>query len=322
MDYSSLEKMLSKWEKGTRERSGNLTTNDHLPPEIKRKLLLENLSLINDLEFEEINFPTLCKELNSIEGMRVLSGLQKLKKEGNLTVYRAIRFPTLSRIWRTVSELGLSIPNYEQERILQLYGKRDYVAKRRRIQANPHFWTQPQERVVDGVPVFCLVNDALQIHRAYRSEKDRVLMIGIHIPYKLLRSGDISLFANTAIDLDYDNSERDFKITDFQERDGSFVIDYKALRVRGIDLHEMYFKGLPFDLEGHKLLGIEQRFFILDIYKLDSNDSRIRELSTEVLEEHEYFLHGIFGDQNVFGRQATRYLPFKCHEVRAKELVK
>ena len=89
--------------------------------------------------------------------------------------------------------------------------------------------------------------------------------------------------------------------------------------MRGIDLHEMYFNGFPFDLEGHKQLGIEQRFFLLDIYRVDSKDSRIRDLDTDVLKEHEYFLHGIFGDQNVFGRGVTRCLPFQCHEVRAKE---
>ncbi|MFC2136437.1 hypothetical protein ACFLTH_17620 [Bacteroidota bacterium] len=317
MDYSKLEEMLSKWEKSTREYSGNLTTNEYLPPEIKRKLLNENLGLVNELEYEEMLFPPLCQELDDIKGMDILSGLQKVEKEENLTVYRAIRFPTVYRTWKTVSELGLSMPNYEQERILQLYGEYDYVAKRNETKKDPNFWTQPQERVVNGVPVFCLVNDALQIHRAYRSERDRVLMVAIHVPKEVVKS--TSLVANTAIDLDYTNSERDFKIKDFKERDGSMFVDYRALRVRGIDLHEMYFNGLPFDLGGHKQLGIEQRFFLLDIYRIDPKDSRVKDLSSEVLKEHEYFLHGIFGDQNIFGRGVTRYLPFQCHEVRAKE---
>lgn len=119
--------------------------------------------------------------------------------------------------------------------------------------------------------------------------------------------------------MDYDNCERDFRINDFQKKDNSYAPDYKALRVRGIDLHEMYFKNLPFDLEGHKLLGIEQRFFLVDIYRIDLHNSRIRNLSIEVLKEHEYFLHGIFGDQNIFGRGVTRHLPFQCHEVRTKK---
>ena len=318
MNHSTLEEMFGRWEKSTQERCGNLTTNEYLPVEIKRKLLEENLHLVQELEFEKVSFPSLCKELNDIEGMGILSGLQKLKKEGNLTFYRAIRFPTVYRIWKTVSELGLSMPNYEQERILQLYGKTDYITKRREIKQDPNFWTQPQERVVDGVPVFCLVNDALQIHRAYRSERDRVLMTVIHFPYELITRENISLIANTAIDLDYDNTEKDFKITDFKENNGTFDIDYGALRVRGLDLHEMYFKGLPFNLEGHRKMGIVQRFFLLDIYKIDPKDTRIRDLNTEILKEYEYFLHGIYGDQNVFGRGITRYLPLQCHEVKRK----
>ena len=322
MDYSSLEKMLPGWEKSTRERSGNLTTNDYLPVELKIKLLAENLSLINDLEFKEASFPPLCLELSNIRGMDILSGLQKLDKEENLTVFRAIRFPTVYRIWKAVYESGLSLPNHEQERILQMYGNNDYITKRKEVKQDSHLWTQPQERVVPGVPVFCLVNDALQIHRAYRSETDRVLIIGIHIPYHLIETGRLELVANTAIDLDYDNCERDFRINIFKKKDNSYVVDYRALRVRGIDLHEMYFKNLSFDLEGHKLLGIEQRFFLVDIYRMDTKDSRISKLDTDVLKEHEYFLHGIFGDQNVFGRGITRYLPSRCHEVRMKNKFK
>lgn len=88
MDYSSLEEMLPEWEKSTREQSGNLTTNDYLPAELKRKLLAENLSLVNNLEFEERSFPPLCPELSNIRGTDILSGLQKLSKEENLTVSR------------------------------------------------------------------------------------------------------------------------------------------------------------------------------------------------------------------------------------------
>lgn len=319
MDYSSLEEMLGAWEKSTRKCSGNLTTDDYLPPEIRRKLLAENLSLINDLEFKGMSFPPLCQELSGIGGMNILSGLQKLGKDGNLTVFRAIRFPTLLRIWKTVYELGLSIPNYEQERILQMYGDNEYMKKRNEMKRYPRLGTQPQERIVSGVPVFCLANDALQIHHAYRSERDRVLIIAIHVPYELLNSDNVSLTANTTIDLEFNDTERDVRITKFQEKEGLYIVDYKALRVRGIDLHEMYFKGLPFDLEGHKLVGIEQRFFLLDIYQVDIKDSRIMDLGTDILEEHEYFLHGFFGDQNVFGRGVSRHLPFQCHEVRAKK---
>jgi hypothetical protein len=210
------------------------------------------------------------------------------------------------------------MPNYEQERILQLYGCSKYLEKRETLKRDSNFWTQPQERVITGVPVFNLVNDALQIHKAYRGERDRVLIIGIHIPHNLIMGGDLELIANTAIDLDYHNDARDYRITDFKKREGCMVIDYGALRVRGIDLHEMYIKGLPFDLDGHKLLGIEQKFFLSDIYSVDIKNPQFQNLGTDVLKNHEYFLHGLFGDQNVFGRGVTKYLPSRCYEVKKK----
>jgi len=318
MNDLHLESMLSRWNERIMKSSGNLTTNSYLSLELKEKLLTENYNLINDLNFEEISFPFLSSELHYIKDINILAGLQKLNKKENLTVFRAIRFPTVNRIWETVSDLGLSMPNYEQERILQLYENNDYIKKREMIQKDSLFQTQAQERVVDGVPVFNLVNDALQIHRAYRSEEDRLLLIGIHIPYDLFQNGDLKLIANTAIDLDYSNSERDFEITNFKEKNGYPVIDYHALRVRGIDLHEMYIKGLSYTLEGHKKLGIEQKFFLLDIYRSDIDSLGMFDIDSEVLKENEYFLHGFFGDQNVFGRRPTEYLPSKCWEVKLK----
>jgi len=289
------------WQESIKELSGNLTTNEYLPEDIRKKLLFED-----SVEFEELYFPPLCQELQNIEGIDILSGLQKLEKKDNLTVFRAIRFPTMHRIRKTIHELGLSMPNHEQERILRLYTDKNYLSKRDEIKNDNRFCTQPQERVVDGVPVFSLVNDALQIHRAYRGCIDKVLIIGIHIPYELF--DELKLIANTAIDLDYDNSDRDFEIVVDKG------VDYHALRVRGIDLHEMHIQGLPFDLEGHKNIGIEQKFFLLDIYKIDE----LPDLSIDVLKEYEYFLHGFYGDQNVFGRSETKYLPSQCHEVKVK----
>ncbi len=316
---TNLTELLNRWEQSTKELSGNLTTNNHLPIEIKNKLLYENKDLISDLHFEESSLKPLCPELNSIKGLNIISNLQKLKKKDHLTVYRTIRFPTIARIHETVHNQGLSIPNYEQERILQLYENREYLKKRAIQKKDQRFITQPQERVVDGLPVFNLVNDALQIHQAYRNEQDRVLLIGIHIPYKLIESESIELIANTAIDLDYNNDEQDFKITEFQKKETEVIIDYSTLRVQGIDLHEMYIKGLPFNLEEHSFLGLEQRFFLLDIYKTNIFDRRQNTIETEILKKNEYFMHGIFGDQNVFGRNTSKYLPINCYEVKKNE---
>ena len=320
MQYSSLEGMLGTWEQSTRKRSGNLTTNDFLPADIKQKLLEEDLRFGEYFDLEELSFPSLGQGLHFIEGMDILSGLQKLHKKGNVTLFRAIRFPTAKRIWRTVHEDGLSTPNYEQERILRLYGNSEYATERRRIQQCPTFWTQPQERVVLGLPLFSLVNDALQIHHAYRGIQDRVLVIVAHIPLGLIEEDRLHLFTNAAIDMDYDNDEMDYKIKNFRNQDTIPTIDYRSLRCQGIDLHEMYIKNLPFNLEEHTRLGIEQRFFLVDIYETNQEIKRIGELSQKVLREHQYFLHGIFGDHNIFGRIPTKYLPSRCYEVKAKNI--
>lgn len=317
LDNAYFEDMLKEWKRSTKSRSGSLTTNEHFPEPIKQKLLIEDCSLIDRLSFKEIQFPQPKRELLSIKGMDILSGLQEMGREECLTVYRAIRFPTAYRTWETVSNEGLSMPNFEQERILELYGRPEYAEDRSKIQRNPLFWVQPQERVVAGVPAFSLVNDAIQIHYAFRNDEDRVLVDVIHLPFELLESKKAKLVANSTIDLDLDNEERDYEIVDFKEKDNCHYFDYSALRARGIDLHEMYMKGLPFGIREQNRLGIEQRFFLLDISRIDLGDDAFRNLyqSSRVLKDNEYFLHGFFGDQNVFGRTPSKFLPHKCYEV-------
>lgn len=318
MKSLSLEEMLGKWEESTKSRSGNLTSNENLPKDIRKKLLREDVSLINELTFEKVNFSYPCEELKNIEGMNIISGLQKINKKGCLTFFRAIRFPTVYRIWRTIHKMGLSTSNYEQERLLFLYGNDKYMTKRRQIQQDPIFWIQPQERVIHGVPIFGLVNDAIQIHRAYRNEIDKVLMDVIHLPLELIKSRKVKLTANTAIDVDYDNVERNYEITNFRKRKNGHYIDYRTLRAKGIDLNEMYITKIPFDLKGHREFGIEQKFFILDIYRINLHDIQFQKLfnNSKVLRDNEYFLHGFFGDHNIFGRRPSEYLPFECQEVK------
>lgn len=311
--------MLEIWKKTLNKLSGNLTTNEYISKEIKVKLLEEDLFLKNNLYFKSVNFPQLDSPINKIKGLNILSGLQKINKKGCLTVYRAVRFPTYRRINEMIYNKGLAIANYEQERILELYRDKKYVSKRKEIKKDRNFWTQPQERVINGLPVFVLVNDVLQIHRAFRNEKDKAVIIIIHIPYNLLKDKKIKLVANAAIDLEYNNAERDFKIKDFVYRNGVYTIDYKSLRVRGIDLHEMYVKNLPWDLKECEKLNIEQKFFLLDIYEIKIKN-KIEKLldNSKALRENQYFLHGFFGDQNIFGRRKTKYLPYKCQRILKK----
>lgn len=312
-------KMIEIWRSELQKLSGNLTTNEYMPEKFKDLLLKENIDLKDKLSFEDISFPKLSGILGKIEGLNILAGLQKLNKKECLTVYRAIRFPTYKRVYEMLYEKGLAIPNYEQERILELYQNKKYSSKREEIQKDKNFWTQPQERVVKGLPVFILINDAVQIHRAFRNTKDKVAMITIHIPHKLIKNKVIKLIANAAIDLDYNNCERDFEINDFCMAEKIFDIDYNALRARGIDLHEIYLKNLPWTLKECEKLRIEQEFFILDIYEI-KNKSKINELfkNSNILKDNKFFMHGFFGDQSIFGRRATKYLPYKCQKITKK----
>lgn len=311
---------IENWKEQLKKPSGNLTTNQAMPAFLINKLLEENVSLKDKLKFSEVDFPKHKGLLNEIVGLDILAGLQSLSIKNCLTLFRAIRFPTYKRLYEAIYNHGFAILNYEQERILDLYKNENYINQRGQIKNNPLFWTQPQERVVKGLPVFCLANDTLQIHRAFRADDDLVIMVAIHIPHELLEKRKIRLVANPAIDLDYDNDERDFEIRDFVKANGAYNIDFKALRVRGIDLHEMYTNDLPWDIEEAKKIGVEQVFFLLNIRKI-TDYSKIKELkeTTELLKSNAYFLHGFFGDQNIFGRRSSKYLPYKCQKLSKNE---
>lgn len=312
--------MNNQWEQQLRVLSGNLTTNALMPEFLIKKLLEENESLRENLNLEEITPPKLENSLlNEIEGLNILSDLQKLSKKECLTLFRAVRFPTWKRINEAVGN-GYIISNYEQERISSIYKNENYIEKRNKIKSDTFFWTQPQERVVHGLPLFSLVNDALQIHRAFRAEKDKVMIIALYLPHELFETRKVKLIANTAIDLDYENYDRDFEVKDFYKKDGVYEIDYESLRTRGIDLHEMYTKDLPLDIEEATKMGITYDVFLLDIYEINEQDEKIKELfnKTTILKENKYFLHGFFGDQNIFGRRSAKYLPNKCNKVTKK----
>jgi len=171
---------------------------------------------------------------------------------------------------------------------------------------------------VKGLPVFYLVNDSLQIHRAFRGEADRVAMTVIFIPRHLLFTKKITLIANTGIDVQYDNSDRDYTITDFIKIRGEIRIDLESLRVRGIDLYEMYTPDLPWNIRHAKQLGIEQELFLMDVRNVDTNSKIFRDVfrDTKMLKSHDDFLHGFFGDQNIFGRRPSEYLPKNVYSIK------
>lgn len=308
--------MIEQWREECKNLSGSLTTNGPMPQQLIEKLLEENVSLKGKLSFEEVTFRKLGGLLDSVPGLDILAGLQKRTNADCLTLFRAIRYPTYKRMYDAVAQYGCSISNYEQERILEFYRNEDYGRKRKEIMSDQRFWTQPQERVVSGLPLFSLINDALQIHYSFRADTDMVAMAVVYIPYHLLESSKVKLIANAAIDLAYDNSERDFAVADFIRKEDHYQIDYAALRARGIDLHEIYSQGIPLTLKEAQALGIEQEFFLLDVYRID--DKKISALldNAKLLKENAYFLHGFFGDQNVFARRRSKYLPNKCQRIR------
>lgn len=311
------ESIINEWRKQLSEPSGSLTTNEAMPSELIDKLLDEGLSLKEKIIFEEVSFPLLGNNLDSVVGLNIIAGVQSKNRKGYLTLFRAIRFPTYKRIHEVAKTYGYAFSNYEQDRILAFYNHRDYQKKRGEIIKDHRFWTQPQERVVSGLPLFSLVNDALQIHYSFRGKTDFILLVAIHIPQGLLQSGKIKLISNSAIDLDYKNEEREWEIKDFIEKESSYSIDYKALRARGIDLHEIYSKDLPHNLEEAQKIGIEQEFCLLQTYHLNSELDRVID-DTKILKENDWFLHGIFGDQNVFARRRAKHLPLKCYNILTK----
>ncbi|MFA7302556.1 MAG: hypothetical protein WC030_02295 [Candidatus Paceibacterota bacterium] len=308
---------IEQWRKQLKELSGNLTTNTAMPPQLAEKLLEEDISLKEKLSFTEVTFPKFNGALDRVDGLQIIAGLQsKSGKPGCLTLFRAIRFPTYKRMHELVYEGGYVVSNYEQERILELYKDQEYIQKREEMRGDERFWTQPQERVVHGLPLFSLVNDALQIHRAYRGDDDLAVIVALHIPHELFEDRRIKLVANTAIDLDYQNGDRDFEIQDFKRDGDVYEIDYGALRARGIDLHEMYTRDLPLDPNDIETLGITQDFYLLNIYKITDYAAVTAIFNdTALLKSSRHFLHGFFGDQNIFGRRRSYYLPYKCQKI-------
>ncbi len=312
--------MHNKWKQQLTELSGNLTTNEVMPEHIVQTLLEEDFSLKDKISFEEMEFPKFKDEkLNAAVGLNIVAGLQNLSKREYLTLFRAIRFPTYKRMCTVLTDTGFTISNFEQERILSLYTNPRYLDKRNEIQKDSRFWVVPQERVVQGVPLFCLMNDALQIHRAFRGDEDIVMIAVVHIPKELIVSKSIKFVANTAIDLDYKNTDRDIVVTDYKDEDGRCVPDYEILRAKGVDLHEMYTTDLPLELEKINELGIKQEFYFLDIYKITDLDAiNCMFNDADLLKRNKHFLHGFFGDQNIFGRRKAAYLPYSCSRVTLK----
>ncbi|MFH1770164.1 MAG: hypothetical protein ABH828_01265 [archaeon] len=311
------------WTEESSKLSGNLTSNSSLPKDISDRLFSDDnfdkkyFKSITSQKIEPLKFNN---ELNYITGLDILAELQNLSKPNNLTLFRAIRFPTPKRLSELVNEKGFSQENYEQERLQRLYSDKEYLLLREQIKNNALFNFQPQERIVEGLPAFSLVNDAIQIHRAYRSNVDRVAIAVGFFPKELFEEGIFELYANTAIDFERQNDSRDFKITDFKQGPkGSTIIDYSSLRVRGIDVFETFLRKAPTNMSDMNKLGVKQSFYVLDIYNAKNYNVNFDSISqnSKLLKENEWFLHGFLGDHSLLGRDKAKYIPFNCYEIKS-----
>lgn len=319
-------KYIEKWSKSAAEPSGNYTSNLPLDQELLNVLMENHIPMEhfnNTLNINDIRFPNIDKNAKLVQGLNILAGLQNLSKPDCISVYRAIRFPTPKRLIKIATSTGISTLNYEHQRLLKIYEDPDYKAKRENLRKDPRFCFQPQERIVPGLPVFFNVNDAIHIHRAYRNENDLIVIAVAYIPNKLISNDKIEIFSNFALVQNYSDSDGDRKIKYFKSLpNGRIIPFFKALNIEGNLVYETYCKGIPQTLEDSLEQGIEQQFYLLELYKpkIDAHDKSINgiNLSKELASNNSYFLYGFWGDDNIFMRRTSEFLPKKCFEITLK----
>lgn len=319
---------IDNWNKIAKIPSGNYASNLPLDEDLLNNLMENHISnehFNKKVEINKIKFPKLERNLKKVVGLDILSGLHKLYKKDCITVFRAIRFPTPRRIIQMVEEKGISMLNYEHDRLLKIYEDPDYRKKRQNLLNDPLFSFIPQERIVPGLPIFFNANDAIHIHRAYRNENDLIGIIVSFIPYNLIKTDSIEIYSNYALVQNFSDSQGDKKITYFKRlsHNGQYIPFYNALNWEGNMVYEAYSKGIPKNIADSIGIGIEQRFFLLDIYKPEINVKKKTindiELANELLDNNLYFLYGFWGDDNIFMRRPSEYLPKTCYEVKLKK---
>lgn len=316
----------NSWSRMTTEPSGNYTSNLPLDKDLKNLLLkeeIDDVSFNKLIKLKTLGFKSISDKINAIKGLNILSGLQELQKPNCVTVYRAIRFPTKDRIVSMVNNDGISTLNYEHQRLMRIYEAEDYKKKRTALKNDPRFSFQPQERVVPGLPIFFNVNDAVHIHRAYRGNNDIIVIVTAFIPYNLIQQNSIEIFSNDAIVENYSDAFGDKKINHFkQNSNGAFIPFYRALSMQGNQIYETYCKGIPQKIEECKDVNIEFKYFLLDLYKpkIDIHNKSINgiNISDEIVKYKLPFLYGFWGDDNIFMRRASEFLPKKCYEITRK----
>lgn len=315
------------WNKMTAEPSGNYTSNLPLDKDLKDVLLDEKISeetFNKEIKVGQTKFDSLSENIDKIKGLNILAGLQNLHKPKCITVYRAIRFPTKTRIVSILKERGISTLNYEHERLMRIYNDDNYKKKRNTLKKDPRFSFQPQERVVPGLPVFFNVNDAVHIHRAYRGNDDIIGIVAAYIPYNLIQQNVIEIFSNHAIVENYSDDFGDKKINHYRQSSNKRIQPfYKALDIEGNQIYETYCNGIPESLNKCSAMGIEVTCFLLELYrpKVNANKKCINgiDISDELNKYKLPFLYGFWGDDNIFMRRTSEFLPKTCYEITKQQ---
>jgi len=325
---TDIQILINNWYSAAKIPSGNYTSNLPMPDAIINKLLKNEIKT-NDLKesliTESIKLHQLTYPVSKYCGFQILAYLQNLYLPNCLTVYRAIRFPTPNRINEMVKVSGLSTINFEHERLLSIYEDSDYKLKREQLLKDPAFSFQPQERIVQGLPVFLNVNDAVQIHRPFRlSNKDYIAIAVSFIPYDLLSSDKIQMFSNQALVQNYFDNQGDRKITHYKFDPLLRVKpSFSLLRLEGIQLYESYLVGFPHKIEDCIGLDISTKFYLLEIENISSknDDESLKDIKIDknIMGDHSYFLYGFWGDDNIFLRRPSEYLATKCIELAQRE---
>lgn len=321
------ENYRDKWNKMTAKPSGNYTSNLPLDLDLKNLLLQKDINQTffnKSITLNPLVFKPLSEKLNTIQGLNILSGLQELYMPNCITVYRAIRFPTKKRIYSMLNNDGISTLNYEHDRLMRIYEDEDYKRKRNALKKDPRFSFQPQERIVPGLPVFFNINDAIHIHRSYRDTNDIIGIVTAFIPYNLIKQNCVEIYSNDAIVENYSDAFGDKKINHFKQNSNEeYLPFYKALGIEGNQIYETYCKGIPEQINECDTLNIKFRYFLLELYKpkIDIWEKSINgvNLSEEIVKYKLPFLYGFWGDDNIFMRRSSEFLPKKCHEVTRKQ---
>lgn len=312
---NDVKNMFIDWQLQLEDKAKSYTSSASMPADLIQKLVSDDPALEEKLSFKpfaKIPVEDFAKELDVFAGLSIVSYLQNINLPGFLTLYRAIRIPTFKRMFAAVSTEGFSVSNYEQERLLSIYENSEYKSERNELKKDSLFKTQVQERIVEGLPVFHYVNDAIQIHNSFRDMGfDSLLLSAIHIPFHLFEENKISLYANRAIDFDYMSKDGDVNINNFVMQDDfkNCSIDVDRMRMSGLNLYESYIDGLPFGLEKNSKLGVKQSFYFLDLYSISGFKPH-----ADLISKFD-FLPGFLGDFELFGRRKSEFVPLCAYEV-------